>query len=150
MPTKISLISPLDGVIVPLEKVPDPVFSQHMLGNGMAIMPTSQTVFAPLEGIVTNINSACHALVITHGKLEVLIHVGIESVSLKGEGFQTFVKQGETVKAGQKLVSFNLDILTIKRESNEKIYTHNHLFIFLSLKPVGTNADGSRNCLSEE
>lgn len=117
MATKATLISPLDGTIVPLEKVPDPVFSEHMLGNGLAILPTSQTVFAPMDGQITNINPALHALVITNGKLELLIHVGLESVSLKGEGFKLAVQKGQTVKAGQQLLSFDLNILTKKAAS---------------------------------
>ncbi len=117
MPANITLISPLDGTIVPLEKVPDPVFSEHMLGNGLAIFPSSQTVFAPLDGTIANINAALHAMVIKKGNMEVLIHVGLESVSLKGEGFEVFVRPGQTVRAGQKLLSFNLDILTKKAAS---------------------------------
>ena len=117
MPAETTLISPLDGTVVPLEKVPDPVFSEHMLGNGMAILPASQTVFAPLDGTVTNINAALHALVIKHGDMEVLIHVGLESVSLKGEGFQVFVQKGQKVSAGQKLLSFDLNILAKKAAS---------------------------------
>ena len=117
MSEPITLISPLDGKILPLERVPDPVFSERMLGNGMAIMPTSQTVFAPFSGTVININSASHALVIKHDDIELLIHVGLESVSLKGEGFTLFVKKGERVTAGQKLLSFDLDVLTKKAAS---------------------------------
>ena len=117
MSAQVTLVSPLDGSVVPLEKVPDPVFSEHMLGNGLAILPTSQTVFAPLDGTVTNINAALHALVIKHNNMELLIHVGVESVSLKGEGFEMFVQKGQTVKAGQKLLSFNLDILAKKAAS---------------------------------
>ncbi len=117
MSAEITLISPLDGTIVPLEKVPDPVFSEHMLGNGMAILPTSQTVFSPLAGTITNINAASHALVIKQSNMEVLIHVGLESVSLKGEGFRLFVQKGDTVSAGQKLLSFDLNILAQKAAS---------------------------------
>ncbi|MCQ2410393.1 MAG: phosphoenolpyruvate--protein phosphotransferase [Elusimicrobiaceae bacterium] len=112
-----TLISPLDGTIVPLDKVPDPVFSQRLLGNGVAIFPASQTVFAPISGTITNINPARHALVITHEQLEFLIHVGLESVELKGEGFELFVQKGQSVTAGQKLLSFDLNVLTKKAAS---------------------------------
>lgn len=113
----ITMVSPLDGTLVPLEKVPDPAFSQHLLGNGLAIFPTSETIFAPMDATVSNINPACHALVLTSGKLELLIHVGLESVNLKGEGFKVFVKKGQTVKTGQKLLSFDLDVLTKRAAS---------------------------------
>lgn len=112
-----TLVSPLDGTLVVLEKVPDPAFSQHLLGNGLAIFPTSETLFSPLDATVTNINPAKHALVLTSGKLEILIHVGLESVTLQGEGFELFVQKGQRVKAGQKLLGFNLNLLTKKAAS---------------------------------
>lgn len=117
MPADTTLISPLDGTVVALEKVPDPVFSEHMLGNGLAILPTSQTVFAPFNGVITNINAAKHALVIKHDNIELLIHVGLESVTLQGAGFELFVQKGQTVSAGQKLLTFDLNILTKKAAS---------------------------------
>lgn len=113
----ITLVSPLDGTVVSLEKVPDPAFSQHLLGNGLAIYPTSETVFSPVDATITNINPARHALVLTSGNLEILIHVGLESVSLQGEGFTVFVEKGQQVKAGQKLLGFNLNLLTKKAAS---------------------------------
>ena len=112
-----ALISPLDGTVVPLEQVPDPVFSQRILGDGVALFPASHTVFAPLDGVISNVNDAKHALVIKHENLEVLIHVGIESVALKGEGFEVFVQKGQTVKAGQKLLNFDFSILKNKAAS---------------------------------
>lgn len=113
----ITLVSPLDGSLVALEKVPDPAFSQHLLGNGLAILPESQTIFSPMDATVTNINSARHALVLTSGNLELLIHVGLESVKLQGEGFKLFVEKGQTVKVGQKLLDFDLNLLTQKAAS---------------------------------
>jgi len=112
-----TLVSPLDGTVVPLSQVPDPVFSEHMLGNGLALLPTTQTVFAPFDGTITNINPASHALLITHNNIELLIHVGLESVALKGEGFKLFVQKGQSVTAGQKLLSFDLDLLKQKAAS---------------------------------
>ena len=113
----IALVSPLDGTVVPLDQVPDPVFSQRLLGNGVALFPASRTVFAPIDGEISNINDAKHALVIKHENLEILIHVGIESVALKGEGFEVFVQKGQTVKAGEKLLTFDFNILKKKAAS---------------------------------
>ena len=113
----ITLVSPLDGKIVPLENVPDPAFSQHLLGNGLAIFPGSETIFAPVDATVSTINPARHALVLKSGPFELLIHVGLESVALHGEGFNLFVEKGQTVKAGQKLLSFDLNLLTQKAAS---------------------------------
>ncbi len=117
MTTDITLISPLDGDVVSLSKVPDPVFSERMLGDGLAILPTSELIFAPMAGEIININPALHAFIIKNEDIELLIHVGLESISLKGEGFKMFVSKGQRVSAGQKILSFDLDLLTRKAAS---------------------------------
>ena len=111
MSSVLELFSPADGSIFPLEQVPDPVFSQHMLGNGFAIDPAKGEVFAPCGGIITNINPNKHALVITQNGFELLVHIGVETVSLKGKGFTLLVKQGQEVSPGQPLLTFDLDFL---------------------------------------
>ena len=107
----LELFSPADGSIFPLEQVPDPVFSQHMLGNGFAIDAAKGEVFAPCGGTITNINPNKHALVISQNGFELLVHIGVETVSLKGKGFTLLVKQGQKVSQGQPLLTFDLDFL---------------------------------------
>ena len=107
----LELFSPAAGTLMPLEQVPDPVFSQHMLGNGFAVNPQNGEVSSPCGGTITNINQNKHALVISQNGFEVLIHVGVETVSLKGKGFDVLVKQGQTVQAGQALLRFDLPFL---------------------------------------
>ena len=118
MPQDLEVLSPLEGTVVSLEQVPDPVFSEHMLGDGLAILPRNSQVLAPVTGTVVNLNKALHAVVLRTHEAEILVHVGLETVALKGEGFKAFIKEGDTVKAGQKLLEFDLDILKKKAASS--------------------------------
>lgn len=99
----------LSGTAVPLEKVPDEVFSQHIMGDGMAIEPTDNTVVAPADAEVTVVmEDSRHAcgLTLANG-MELLIHVGIDTVNMQGDGFEMFVKQGDKVRCGQPLLRFD-------------------------------------------
>lgn len=110
---KIVLLAPVSGTAVPLSDVPDPVFAQKMVGDGMAIMPSGNTLRAPCDGTVSQLHSACHALTLTTPEgLQVLMHVGIESVRLQGKGFESRVAVGELVKAGAVLLVFDLEYIT--------------------------------------
>lgn len=102
---EILIQSPLEGEILPLERVPDEVFSQKMLGDGFAVEPTNGTVVSPVDGEIVNVFPTKHAIGIkdTNGK-ELLIHVGLDTVNLQGEGFTSFVTDGQPVKMGQKLL----------------------------------------------
>lgn len=112
------LVAPMTGRVVKIEDVPDQVFSQKIIGDGLAIDPTEGMVVAPLDGEVVNLFPTKHAVGI-RGKngLEVLIHIGLETVALYGEGFKSFVKQGEHVKAGQRLITFDLDFIKENADS---------------------------------
>ncbi|TKC14722.1 PTS glucose transporter subunit IIA [Robertmurraya kyonggiensis] len=102
---EILIQSPLEGEILPLERVPDEVFSQKMLGDGFAVAPTNGTVVSPVDGEIVNVFPTKHAIGIkdTNGK-EILIHVGLDTVNLQGEGFTSYVTDGQSVKKGQKLL----------------------------------------------
>ena len=117
MSTPFDVLSPLEGTVVPLDQVPDPVFSEHMLGDGLAVLPTSNQLLAPVSGTVATLNKALHAIVLRCQETEILIHVGLETVALNGEGFKAFIKEGDSVTAGQKLLEFDLDILQKKAAS---------------------------------
>ena len=104
----LDLLAPLSGFVVPLEAVPDPVFAQLMVGNGISIDPISADLLAPLAGTISQLHPAHHALTITsHEGVEVLIHIGLDTVMLKGEGFSPKVRLGDRVEAGQLLISFD-------------------------------------------
>jgi sugar PTS system EIIA component len=100
-----TILQPLEGEIVPLDVVPDPVFSQKMIGDGFAVNPTNGTVVSPVDGEVISVFPTKHAVSIkSKGGREILIHVGLETVSLNGEGFTAFVSDGQSVQTGQKLL----------------------------------------------
>ena len=102
-------VSPLSGFVVPLEEIPDQVFSQGVLGDGVGIEPTSSVVVAPADASVCSVAAeSCHAvgLVLDNGA-ELLIHVGIDTVSMGGDGFQLHVKEGDRVRRGDKLITFD-------------------------------------------
>lgn len=109
--TEGSLKAFLSGRAVPLEEVPDEVFSQKVMGDGMAILPSDSTVLAPADAQVSVVmEDSRHACGLTLGNgMEVLIHVGIDTVNLQGDGFELLVKQGEQVRCGQPLLRFDPD-----------------------------------------
>jgi len=109
------ILQPLEGQLVPIETVPDPVFSQKMMGDGFAVQPNNGTVVSPVDGKVVSVFPTKHAVsLIDHNGKEILIHVGIDTVSLKGEGFTSFVKDGQTVKKGQKLLEVDFEFIKEK------------------------------------
>ncbi len=107
--------SPLSGTIIPLEKVPDPVFSEKILGDGCAIVPTDGRIYAPIDGTVTSVTDSKHAYGITTASGEsVLIHFGLETVSLGGECFISHVKKGDTVRIGDLIAEADIDTIKDK------------------------------------
>lgn len=107
-----TLLAPVSGVIVPISEVPDPTFSEKMVGDGIAIDPAGEVLIAPYDGTVTQLPSSSHALTIkTAAGVEVLMHIGLETVSLKGKGFKAHVKEGGSVKAGDTLISYDADYI---------------------------------------
>ncbi len=101
--------APLSGRIIPMEEIPDQVFSQGILGEGVGIEPTSNVVVAPADAIVCSvIEDSRHAVGLTlDNGAELLIHVGIDTVSMNGDGFQLHVKEGDRVRLGDKLITFD-------------------------------------------
>ncbi|CDQ18671.1 PTS sugar transporter subunit IIA [Halobacillus karajensis] len=116
--TAFNVISPLSGKKVALEEVPDPVFSQKMMGEGVALEPKDGYVFSPLEGTIVQLFPTKHAIGLeTKSGAEVLIHIGLETVAMEGEGFEAFVSKGDKVKVGDKLISFDLGLVKEKAKS---------------------------------
>ena len=106
------IASPLTGKIVTLADVPDEVFASGAMGNGIAIEPTEGVVSAPTNAEVTLVFPTGHAIGLrTENGADLLIHIGMDTVSLEGKGFETFVKAGDKVTAGQKLASFDIDTI---------------------------------------
>ncbi|MBA9027702.1 MULTISPECIES: PTS sugar transporter subunit IIA [Bacillaceae] len=115
---EIVLFAPMNGSVVALEDVPDPVFAEKMMGDGLAIEPGEDTVYSPVDGEIVQVFPTKHAVGIKAlNGAEILIHIGLETVGLNGEGFEAFVSAGDKVKMGDKLISFNQTIIKEKAKS---------------------------------
>lgn len=107
-----NLKSPLSGKVLPLSDVPDKVFSSGAMGKGLAIDPEKGELIAPADGEITTIFPTGHAVgLTTKDGIEILMHIGMDTVELEGQGFETFVKQGYQVKAGDLLVRFDIEAI---------------------------------------
>jgi phosphoenolpyruvate-protein phosphotransferase len=116
--SRFEILAPLSGVLVPLASVPDPIFAEKKVGDGISLDPTTGELLAPVAGVITQLHRAHHAIVITTKEgIEVMLHIGIDTVSLKGEGFIPLVRQGEHVTLGQTLISFDVDRVACKARS---------------------------------
>jgi phosphoenolpyruvate-protein phosphotransferase len=112
------LIAPLSGHLVPIEQVPDPVFAQKMVGDGISIDPISQQLLAPCDGEVVQLHPSNHAITVkTADGLEVLMHIGLDTVTLRGEGFSPKVKAGDRVQTGDVLIEFDADYIALHARS---------------------------------
>ena len=110
--TKVQLAAPVTGNLIPLEQVKDQAFAQKMLGDGVAFLPETGELVAPCDGEISYVPDTAHAIALTeaHG-LEILLHIGLNTVEQQGQGFKALVKTGDKVKAGQVLLTFDRDAL---------------------------------------
>lgn len=106
---KQGISSPADGELIPMKEIPDPVFSGGIMGECVGIMPADGRVRAPLSGTVTAVAAAGHAVSISDGREEILVHVGLDTVRLNGEGFRVHVREGDRVEQGQLILEADLD-----------------------------------------
>lgn len=107
------LVAPQTGRAIPIVEVPDPVFADKIVGDGIAIEPTENAIYSPITGKIALIAQTYHALgVETDDGLNVLVHLGIDTVKLGGKGFKCYVKVGQRVKKGDKLM--DMDIVFVK------------------------------------
>lgn len=114
----VSLFAPLTGILVPIEAVPDPVFAKKMVGEGFSIDPLSSVLVAPVAGEVVDVQPSHHAVTIRSAEgLEVLLHIGLDTVQLGGEGFTPRVKEGQQVQVGDELIAFDLDQIATTAKS---------------------------------
>jgi phosphocarrier protein FPr/phosphocarrier protein len=110
---RLYLKAPIGGWLGSIADVPDPVFSGRILGDGFAIDPTDATLRAPFAGVVTSLHRAHHAVTLrAEDGAEVLMHIGLDTVALKGDGFTPHVAEGDRVKAGDPLISFDMDVIS--------------------------------------
>jgi len=109
---KREVFSPADGQVVAIESVDDEVFASKMIGDGVALIPASDTFCAPINGKISKIFSTNHAYSIKSDKdLEVMVHIGLETVALKGKGFERLANEGDEVKVGDPVIRADLDYI---------------------------------------
>lgn len=109
---EINIKSPLDGLVVSLSEVDDPIFAEEMMGKGVAIQPEDNLVKAPISGTVSMVAPSKHAIgITTPAGVEILIHVGLDTVKLNGEGFDLIVSENDQVELGQPLLKFNTNYI---------------------------------------
>ncbi len=117
-PGEIILLSPVTGEVVALEDVPDAAFATKAVGDGVAILPTGKLVVAPCDGQLVKIFNTNHAFALVNDAgVELIVHIGIETVKLAGQGFTRLAEQGSFVKAGQPVLELDLEYLGANAKS---------------------------------
>lgn len=136
-----TLYAPADGNVVAITEVSDPVFSQKMMGDGFAVQPTNGTIYAPVAGTISSIFETKHAIgILTPGGAEVLVHMGLDTVELKGVPFEVLVSEGDTVTPETKLAVMDLDAVTAAGKQTDvlTVITNAEKVRQLSLTTTGT------------
>ena len=155
------LLAPLEGWVSPLGEVPDPVFADKMMGDGLAIDPIGSVLCAPCDGEIILLHGALHAVTLRAANgAEILMHIGLDTVALGGRGFTPHVTSGQRVRAGDKLISFDLDQLArsarslitpivitngedfviAQRQENKAVARGQHLMTLRRLSPLPASA----------
>lgn len=115
---EVNIYAPLTGEIINLEDVPDVVFSEKIVGDGVAIRPTGNLLVSPVNGTIGKIFETNHAFSIESEEgVELFVHFGVDTVELKGEGFERVASEGQKVKVGDPIIKFDLDVLEPKAKS---------------------------------
>lgn len=111
--------TPVNGEVVDLKEVSDPVFSEKMMGEGFAVKPSDGKICAPIKGTVKSVFPSLHALTLeAEGGLDILIHIGLDTVELNGDGFSSTISEGQKVKAGDPLVQVDLAFLAENKKDD--------------------------------
>lgn len=144
-------VAPISGELLPITEVPDPVFAGKMMGDGFAIKPNDGTVVSPVNGKIINVFPTKHAIGITADSgREILIHFGIDTVKLNGEGFEALVSEGDEVKAGQPLLKVDLDYIAKNATSTITpiIFTNLAEGQSVTVEKPGTVKNGDENIIT--
>ena len=105
------LLQPCKGTVIDRERIPDETFAAGILGDGVGVVPEDGIVVSPFDGTVTSVFDTKHAVTLEKNGMEVLIHIGVNTVNMQGEGFTAFVEEGAEVKAGDRLLGFDRDAI---------------------------------------
>ncbi|EEP47537.1 TPA: PTS glucose transporter subunit IIA [Haemophilus influenzae] len=115
---EVEIYAPISGEIVNIEDVPDVVFSEKIVGDGIAIRPIGNKIVAPVDGVIGKIFETNHAFSMESKEgVELFVHFGIDTVELKGEGFTRIAQEGQSVKRGDTVIEFDLSLLESKAKS---------------------------------
>lgn len=121
-PITLPIIAPVDGACKPIDEVPDETFAAKILGDGFGVVPTTRSVLAPVSGTITTIANAKHAVgITTPGGVEVLIHIGVDTVQLNGAPFTMHVTTGQTVQAGDPIVDVDINAVVAAEKATDVI-----------------------------
>ena len=146
----LTLLAPISGVLVPLDDVPDPAFAQRLAGDGVSIDPLSDTVVAPCDARVSLVHRAAHAMTLEASGLEIVIHIGLDTVSLRGEGFHPLVKAGDSVRAGDPLLRFDVDLVARCRNHGAVIVASDEAEVITSGRRAGRTPGGYAGYLMQQ
>ncbi|WP_394237203.1 PTS glucose transporter subunit IIA [Niallia oryzisoli] len=143
--------APLTGKVVSLEEVPDPVFSQKMMGDGVAIIPSDKQVYSPVDGEIVSVFPTKHAISLrTKAGAELLIHMGLETVELKGEGFQILVQDGSKVSKGEPIAEFDFEkVSSLGKEVITPIILLNGDQYKIENRQTSTSTTGGKDIIME-
>ncbi|GLR10059.1 PTS N-acetyl glucosamine transporter subunit IIABC [Mixta theicola] len=134
-----TLLAPVSGEIVPIDQVPDEAFASKAVGDGLAIKPTGKTVVAPIAGTLVKIFNTNHAFCLeTANGVEIVVHMGLDTVALAGKGFTRLVEEGATVNAGQPVLEMDLDFLNANARSMISPVVVSNIDDFAGLKLLAT------------
>lgn len=128
------------GTFVPMEQVPDEVFSQGIMGVCCGVEPAEGKVYAPVDGKISQVTDTMHALGIEAAGMEILIHVGVDTVDMNGKGFTNKVKLGQSVKKGELLLTMDLDEIKAAGHPATVIMAVTNSDDFASVEPVASGA----------
>ncbi len=108
----VDILAPVSGLLKPIDEVQDKVFSDRLLGDGVAIHPFESMVYAPCDGVLTSIYPDGHAFVIEQDTVRIMVHIGIDTIDLKGECFENLRKEGDRIFAGDPIVEVDYDYMS--------------------------------------
>ncbi|WP_040210899.1 PTS sugar transporter subunit IIA [Clostridium polynesiense] len=140
------IMAPVNGRCIDLSEVPDKVFSERMIGDGVAFIPEDDIICSPCNGTVVMIAATSHAIGIKSKEVEILIHIGLDTVELNGEGFEVLVKTDQKVKLGTPLLRIDRKFMKEKSMNltTPMIITNNEDFK-LEFKNIGKEVEGSKS-----
>lgn len=132
-----NLVAPVSGRVINLSSVPDKVFAQRMAGDGVAIESTGDTIVAPADGMLTLIFRTNHAFGITlDNGIEVLVHIGLDTVELEGKGFERIAEQGASIKAGEPIIKLDRKFILSENRSLITPVLITNIDAVLSIEPL--------------